>query len=247
MYSGTYASGHKRKFGDNPAYAKDQRRFRVCWWVATANSRCYASVSENMKLGDHMGAFKPRQGSFYADLLAKTEAAFALIDIRGRGEQPCWRSSKREPETSCLFVGRASDGKDVAIRLEVRPSESLGICLGELCVSRDKVGHEEFGWVQLDRVVMNVASGISPLEQAANDMSAALSGASWQVMRKDIDGMRKRFEANAETFGAVREVTVLNSGMAVFRPTQVVSTPSWQKASPTSSEFSGRLFLWNFC
>ncbi|MDU1694007.1 MAG: hypothetical protein E6848_30950, partial [Bradyrhizobium sp.] len=179
-----------------------------------------------------MGAFKPGQQSFYADLLAKTEASFALTDIRGKGDQPCWRYSKSEPETSCLFVGRASDGKDVVIGLEVRPSGTLGISLGELRVSRDKVEHEEFGWVRLDRVVTNLAPEISPhaLEQAANDMKAAIRGASWQVTRKDIDGTPKRFEANAETFGAFREITVLNSTTAVFRATQVVRTPNWAES-----------------
>ncbi len=53
-------------------------------------------------------------------------------------------------------------------------------------------------------------------------MRAALSGAPWQVTRTDTDGIRRRFEANAETFGAAREVTVLDSATATFRVAQVV-------------------------
>ncbi|MBR0829628.1 hypothetical protein JQ596_29260 [Bradyrhizobium manausense] len=145
------------------------------------------------------------------------------------GQQPCWRFSKSDPKASCHFVGNAIDGKNVAIELKVRPSGSLGIYSGELRVSRDKVGHEEFGWVQLDRVVVNLAPEIAPhvLEAAANGMRAALSGSAWQLTRTGADGIRKHFEANAETFGAAREVTVLDSATAVFRATQVVSPSSW--------------------
>ncbi len=170
-----------------------------------------------------MGGFKPDPGSFYADLLAKTEAAFALVDVRGNGPHPCWNYSK-DLSTRCLFFGKAIDGSDVSIQLAVRRSGSSGAFLGELCISRDEPGQEEFSWIQLDRVIMSLAPEISPhaLKAATNDMRAALSGAPWQVTRTDTDGIRKRFEGNAETFGAAREVTVVDGATATFRVAQVV-------------------------
>ncbi len=117
-----------------------------------------------------MGGFKPRPGSFYADLLAKTEAAFALVDVRGNGPHPCWNYSK-DLSRRCLFFGKAIDGTDVSIKLAVRRSGSSG---SELCISRDEPGHdglgpEEFGWVQLDRVIISLAPEISPRTLKADE------------------------------------------------------------------------------
>jgi hypothetical protein len=65
---------------------------------------------------DRMGGFKPNPGSFYADLLAKIEAAFALADVQGKGPTPCWNFSK-DLSTRCFFFGKAIDGETVSIRL----------------------------------------------------------------------------------------------------------------------------------